>query len=167
MIDSELLIQLWHQHAARLLLIVRSMGEPAEDAVQEAFIALATQRDVPLQPLSWLLRVAVNALRSNQRSDLRRIKREQQAACLSIDWFQTSSIDDQLDSQVVTDALRTLEPKTRSILVMHLWGEMTFAEIAEITQSSRSSIHRKYHDGLNQIRSQVESRPRNGSSHDE
>jgi len=35
---GEQVVEAWDQHADRLLLIARSIGEPAEDAVREAFV---------------------------------------------------------------------------------------------------------------------------------
>ena len=37
-LDPNQLNEAWDQHADRLLLIARSLGEPAEDAVREAFV---------------------------------------------------------------------------------------------------------------------------------
>ena len=38
MLDPDKLTEIWDQHADRLLLIARSIGGPAEDAMQEAFV---------------------------------------------------------------------------------------------------------------------------------
>ena len=38
MIHYEQLVSAWNDYADRLLLIIRAFGDPAEDAVQEAFI---------------------------------------------------------------------------------------------------------------------------------
>ena len=52
MLDPETLTAVWDQHADRLLLVARSTGGPAEDAVQEAFVALATQTQLPDDPMA-------------------------------------------------------------------------------------------------------------------
>ena len=84
LIDPADLRELWHHHADRLLLIARSMGDGAEDAVQEAFVALARQPAPPQDPLAWLVRVARNAILQYRRAGGRRRQRESVA---SQRWF--------------------------------------------------------------------------------
>lgn len=49
--------RLYRQHAPALRLYARQWPGVAEDAVQDAFVALATQSPPPNQVLSWLFRV--------------------------------------------------------------------------------------------------------------
>ena len=146
--------RLFELHADRLVLIARSLGEPAEDAVQEAFIALASQKSLPDDVFAWLVRVARNRLiqwqrQAKKRRDLLREHSVQQ------DWFdgEVVWIDRRLDAKEVTQALCEIEPTTREVIVMHLWGEMTFDQIAETTGLSRSSAHRAYQQGIERLRS--------------
>lgn len=76
MIEATTLAELWDDHSDRLLLIARSIGGPAEDAVQEAFVALASQAIMPTDPMAWLVRVTRNRLLQWHRSGKRRRTRE-------------------------------------------------------------------------------------------
>ncbi len=38
---------------------------------------------------------------------------------------------------------------------MHIWGEMTFEQIASITGKSRSTTHRCYVEGLSELRQKL------------
>ena len=115
-------------------------------------MALAAQTDVPEQPLAWMVRVARNSLRRQHRSDVRRRKRERTAAQV---WFTDRSSgdpDQAIDAAAAaTLALRAIPSPAREIIVMHLWGEMTFGEIASVTEYSKAAVHRHYHDGLRQL----------------
>ncbi len=147
-IDAAILAELWDEHADRLLLIARSIGGPAEDAVQEAFVALATQPAVPADPMAWLVRVTRNRLLQWYRRDRRRKERE--AAVGMRPWFDDESkpAGQKLDAAEVTEALRSLPSPDREIIVMHLWGEMSFESIAAVVGGSRAKAHRTFGRGL-------------------
>ena len=160
MIDPSQLSEFWDQYASRLLLIARSFGDDAAtDAVQEAFVSLATQHKCPDDPLSWLVRVTRNHLLQRIRRNTRRrnIESKQQ----DVSWFEEDDIwiarlQNSLDGQAVTSALLRLSSPEREIIVMHLWGEMTFADIAGIVELSRATTHRAYERGLVQLREQFQ-----------
>src|SRR5690606_16118238 len=128
-------------------------SQDAEDAVQEAFISLVTQAALPEDPLAWLVRVTRNQLLQWRRSHGRRQRREQDRDARrepAAAWLvhPQLAIDRQLDGRAVTEALAQLPEDQRQIIVMHLWGEMTFERIAGVLNVSRSSVHRLYGRGL-------------------
>ncbi|QDT11868.1 RNA polymerase sigma factor [Stieleria marina] len=153
MIEPAVLASLFNEHADRLLLVARSMGEPAEDAVQEAFVALATQAIVPAEPMAWLVAVVRNHLRQSYRSNGRRQQREFRLPVMN--WFQsTPQIDTKIDGQTVSAALQRCPSPDREIVVMHLWGEMTFQSIGEIVGMSRAKAHRVFQKQIGQLQEQ-------------
>jgi RNA polymerase sigma-70 factor (ECF subfamily) len=151
-IDATTLAEIWDAHADRLVLIARSIGGPAEDAVQEAFIALAGQSELPRDPLAWLVRVTRNQLLQNHRRNRRRRTRES-VAC-DPPWFDCEilSVDRRLDAREVTAALLAISSPAREVIVMHLWGEMTFESIAEVIGVSRASAHRAFVGGIETLK---------------
>jgi RNA polymerase sigma factor (sigma-70 family) len=161
-IDPIRLREIWNAHSDRVTLIARAMADPtdsqnAEDAVQEAFISLATQTALPDDPLAWLVRVTRNQLLQWRRSHGRRQRREHNRHnhCEPATTWLTHpqlAIDRQLDARAVTEALVQLPEDQRQIIVMHLWGEMTFERIAGVLNMSRSSVHRLYGRGLEQLK---------------
>lgn len=160
-LDPQTLSRLWRQHVDRLLLVARAVGEPAEDAVQEAFLQLARQPALPDDPMAWLVRVTRNQLLQWHRSGTRRTARERSLARGEqiTPWLKSdrSDLDDSLDAALVTARLQELPETIREVIVMHLWGELTFQQIADVTGGSRSSIHRLYQHGLTQLRCRFES----------
>ena len=156
MVPPDELSRLWHQHAARLLLIARAIGEPAEDAVQEAFIRLAQQRRAPDEPLAWLVSVARNQLIQWHRSGVRRDRRNQQAAAARGWFFVDADQADRLDADELADALKRLPDDQREIVVMHLWGELSFERIAETVSLSRATAHRRYVEAIQTLRARFD-----------
>lgn len=147
---------MWNQHADRLLLIVRGFGEPAEDAVQEAFVRLAAQDEVPEETLAWLVRVARNQLLQWWRSDARSRNREQERGH-AIEWFAEGMLDDALDAATVTEGLQQLCEVNRAALMMHIWGGLSFEQIAAILGVSRSTAHRHYMRAMEELRAKFQS----------
>ncbi|MEM8666396.1 MAG: sigma-70 family RNA polymerase sigma factor [Planctomycetota bacterium] len=152
MIGASDLTATWDQFADRLLLIARSMGGSAEDAVQEAFIVLARQPEMPDNPLAWLVAVCRNLQRESHRRERRRRARESRVG--RQEWFDrdVNLVDSQLDAGAVTEALMRLSSPTREIIVMRVWGEMTFESIADVVELSRATVHREFHDGLKKLK---------------
>lgn len=156
MIDPTELTEIWDQYADRLLLISRSMGASAEDAVQEAFVALARQASMPEDPLAWMVTVCRNYQRTVYRRTLRRRKRESEVGRHG--WFdrEVNVVDSRLDARSVTEALMKLSSPTREIIVMRLWGEMTFDAIADVVELSRATVHREFRQGLATLKNNFE-----------
>ena len=153
MISPETLESIWNQHANRLVLIARSIGEPAEDAVQEAFISLALQQQVPNNVVAWMVCVIRNQINSWRRAGTNRQKREE-AVSNGRDWF--SPTVDPLSTDDLMNGLQRLPDLQRQLVVMRHWGELTFDQIEEILGNSRSSLHREYQSGMTALRKHFE-----------
>ncbi len=145
--------RLMDEHAAALVLFARQWCAAAEDVVQEAFIKLAAQRKPPDNPVGWLYRVVRNGSLSANRSARRR-QRHEAVAARTEDWF-TANVDADLDGADAAAALQALPLEQREIIVAHLWGGLTFDEIAELTGTSSSTAHRWYLAGLTALRERL------------
>jgi RNA polymerase sigma-70 factor (ECF subfamily) len=141
-------------HAAALVLYARQWCSVPEDIVQEAFVKLVAQRPVPHEPVAWLYRVVRNQAISAARSQRRRQRHESAAAARTPAWFHPTDAAG-LDAEAVMAALNGLPLEQREIIVAHLWGGQTFAQIAELTGSSSSTVHRWYLQGLTTLRERL------------
>ncbi len=152
MLDPSHLSKLWDAHSAKLLLVARAMGDSAEDAVQEAFVELACQVELPEDIFAWLVRVARNRQLQWLRSGTRRRQRESYR--YSPSWFDgvSHAVDQQLDALQITEALQALATQEREVIVMHLWGELSFEAIADLTGLSRASANRIFHQGIQELK---------------
>lgn len=156
-IAPESLCEIWDRCRDRLALIARGFGEGSDDAVQEAFIELAKQRHPPAEPMAWLVRVTRNRMLDRHKTEKRRRSREQHYAetkQASFPWV-TPPVGDQLieseSRQRLDDCLKQLPMAEREVVVMHVWGEMSFTQIAEATDRSSSGCHRDYHNAIKKI----------------
>lgn len=145
------LAELVDQHAAVLAMLARTRCDSPDDVVQEAFIALAAAEPPPAEPRAWLFSAVRRRAISAARSAARRRKHESQAAQPSTTWF-TTSVDNRLDAQAVTSKLIELPAAEREIVVLRLWSGLTFREIADVVESSSSSVQRTYEAALQKLR---------------
>jgi RNA polymerase sigma factor (sigma-70 family) len=147
----ELLGQLLSEHAAALTLFARQWCRAPEDVVQEAFLRLAGQRETPRDPAAWLFAVVRNSAISAGRAESRRRRHEAAAAEMISPWFEVVDAEN-ADSQVVARGLSQLPLEEREVIVAHVWGGLTFAQIAELVGGSTSTVHRRYQAGLQTLR---------------
>jgi RNA polymerase sigma factor (sigma-70 family) len=153
-VGPELLGRLVDAHAAALVLYARQWCAAPEDVVQEAFLKLAAQRTAPDNPVPWLYRVVRNAALSAARSDRRRQRHEAVAAARTPAWFAAPDAAG-LDAEAATAALQSLPAGQREVIVAHLWGGLTFEQIADVAGCSSSTAHRWYLSGLTALRERL------------
>jgi RNA polymerase sigma factor (sigma-70 family) len=152
MMDPTWLGQLLDEHGPGLTLYARQWCVAPEDAVQEAFLKLVAQKKLPDQVVPWLYRVVRNTAISMIRSAQRQRNYETQAARQQPAWFVAGD-HGSLDAETVKVALEKLPTDQREVITLHLWGGLTFAEIAQIVNSSSSTVHRWYLAGMEGLRS--------------
>ena len=151
----EQLAELVDRHAAALVLYARQWCSSPEDVVQGAFLKLAAQRTPPDALVPWLYRVVRNGAIDAGRAARRRQKYEAQAATQAPGWFEPSDDPTGLDARAAAAALAELPGDIREIMVAHLWGGLTFEQIAETVGGSASTAYRRYAAGLAALRHQM------------
>jgi RNA polymerase sigma-70 factor (ECF subfamily) len=135
------------QLAPGLLLFARQWARSAadaEDIVQEAFVRFwRKQHDIANRGLLYAMvrSIALDSL----RRDSRRARRESAVVSESDRTVQPMfEIEDETQRALVA-ALDLLPNEQREVLVMKIWNELTFAEIAsalEISQNTAASRYR-------------------------
>jgi RNA polymerase sigma-70 factor (ECF subfamily) len=152
--SPEQLGRLVAQHGAALTLYARQWCAAPEDVVQEEFVKLMTQQQPVRDPAAWLYRVVRNAAISAGRTEQRRRRHEATAAQRGAPWFRNDP-DGALDAEAAAAALEGLPPEQREAIVAHLWGGLTFEQIAEVARCSSSTAHRWYLAGLSALRARL------------
>ncbi len=153
--DPELLGHLLDRHSAALELYARQWCETPEDVVQEAFLKLAGQGAPPSHPAAWLFRVVRNGAIAAGRSAMRRRRHEARAAIGVTPWFEPAGEGGILDPETAAAELRALPIEQREVIVAHLWGGLTFEQIADVAGCSSSTAHRTYSAGIATLRSRL------------
>ena len=122
---------------------------PAEDIVQEAFLKLMKQKVFPDNPVAWLYTTVRNLSNNEHRSHHRRKRREREA---SKDLFEVPETEQKEEIEALIHKLELLDLEYREVIVAKIWGGLTFEEIAAMTGTSRSTVHRKWQEGIRRLR---------------
>lgn len=149
------LADLVERYAAALVLYARQWCACPEDVVQAAFLKLVSIRTPPDNLLPWLYRVVRNGAIDASRAARRRSRYEAAAADSAPKWFSPSYDPTGLDARQAALALADLPPETREIIVAHIWGGLTFEQIAEAVGSSAATCYRRYAAGLDVLRQKL------------
>jgi len=149
---------LWTQYAPRLLLFARQQTprlSEAEDIVQDAFVRYwRTQQANPsLSPdllFAMVRRIAIDYARRNRA----RCARESQADGLpgpTDIWF-VDPVEERERKEEIEKALRSLPSEQREVLVLKIWGELTFEQIGKTLDISPHTAASRYRYGLGQLK---------------
>ncbi len=144
-------------HAAALILFARQWCTAPEDVVQDAFLKLVAARERPRDVLAWLYRVVRNGAIDSGKMARRRSNREGAVARRSLDasrWFVEPDVEG-LDAETVVAALQRLPIEQRETIVAHLWGGLTFEQIALIAGCSASTAFRRFSAGIESLRKEL------------
>jgi RNA polymerase sigma-70 factor (ECF subfamily) len=157
--DSDRLGSLMDRLAAALELYARQWCDAPEDVVQDAFVKLATQTRPPLNPTAWLFRTVRNGAINAGIAGTRRKRHETAAASAAVSWFEEGASTPygamHIDPDSAQAALASLPGDQREVIVAHVWGGLTFEQVAELAGISTSTAHRLYHTGLIAMRERL------------
>jgi RNA polymerase sigma factor (sigma-70 family) len=141
------------RHGASLILFARQWCRTPEDVVQDAFIKLVALRQPPKDAVPWLYRVVRNGALDSGKTARRRQQRETVVA-RETRWFVEPEMDG-LDAETAVAALQRLSIEEREPIVAHLWGGLSFEQIAEIANCSASTAFRRYSAGIENLRKEM------------
>ena len=154
-IDSELLGRLLDEHGPALALYAAQWTDAADDCVQEALVELARQAAVPEHVVAWLYRVVKHRALNAARSAMRRRKREAETSERRSHATAFAGADP-VKALIVAEALERLDADHREVVVMRVWGGLSYEEVAAATGTSTSTAHRRYQEALAQLRQILE-----------
>ena len=145
-----------HQHAPRLLLYARQQARTeadAQDLVQEAMLeGWRRQREGAPPPLALVFATIRRRAIDLARSDNRRDRRETAAVELSPQCWFDSKPEQREFNQLIENAMRQLPDIYREVITLKIWGELTFAEIADLTSIPLNTAASRYRYGLMELR---------------
>jgi RNA polymerase sigma factor (sigma-70 family) len=151
--SAALLGRLLDEHGASLALYAAQWTDAADDSVQEALVELARQPVVPEHVVAWLYRVVKHRALNAARGARRRREREARVAESRL---AGATRQDALLGATIVDALEQLAEQDREIVVMRIWGGLTFEEVAAALSISTSTAHRTYQLALSRLRDHLE-----------
>jgi RNA polymerase sigma-70 factor (ECF subfamily) len=123
----------------------------AADVTQEAFLKLAAGGRPPRDVRAWLFRTVRNAALNELRRRRTGARYAPDLAARHRPWFEPL-LDDALDARAACEALAAMPPEAGELIVMRIWGQMTFGQIAEVTGEAVSTVHGRYAAALAELR---------------
>ena len=148
------------RHGPAMLLLarqwVRSRAD-AEDVVQDAFLRFWRTRDRADDPVAYLYACVKRAALDWHRGGQRRARREQAVAGSRPEAGQdepmlTSPLEREERRAAVEAALEMLPESQREVLVMKVWAQLTYPQIAEALGVPPDTAASRYRYGLAKLR---------------
>jgi len=142
-------------HGPKLLLFARQKARceaDAQDLVQEAVVECWQRSGNSPPPLPLVFATIQRRAIDRARQEDRRARRELAvAADQSQPWFEPDLENREL-SQAIQAALAALPTEQREVITLRVWGELTFAEIAQVLGIPANTAASRYRYGLATLR---------------
>ena len=159
---SDLLERLVRRHSVRLLtFICRLVGDRhrGEELFQDVFLTVWTKRQQyqyprPFRP--WLYAIAVNKCRESLRR--RPLPAgpfgDQDPASADATPCEEAMASEQ--ASLLLRAVNRLSPQQRAVVMLRVWDELSYAEIAEVVGCTEVTVRSHMHLGLAALRKELE-----------
>ena len=165
--NREALEVLIRRHATPLLLFIQRMvGDRhlGEDLFQEVFLAIWRKRNRygsgrPFKP--WLYAIALNQCRAafrRQRSAAPLSLDDEHLACVAAGRAPLETAIAGETAALVAHAVTLLPPQQRAVVVLRLWQQLSYAEIAGVLDCTQATVRSHMHLGLCTLRKYLEPR---------
>ncbi len=152
----------YRELAPKLLLFARqwcSEAADAEDVVQTAFVKFWKRQPNAGREHYPLLFAAVRSTALDLiRGTERRARREAEPAVTVLRedaTFFDCTVEQREDAALIENALRGLPAEQREVLVLRVWGGLTFAEIAATLDASINTVAARHRYALEALRRQL------------
>jgi RNA polymerase sigma-70 factor (ECF subfamily) len=142
----------YHEHGGALLLFgIALTGDRgrAQDAVHQIFLKLLEYSD--LGQIAAVRTFLFVALRNTIISDIRRRGRDVPLEFDDGSWFE-SPHRDYVEELGVRRALAKLPEDQREVTILHIWGGLTFAQVAEVLGINSNTAAARYRYALAKLR---------------
>lgn len=141
------------RHAAALVLFARqwsASAADAEDAVQSGFLRFWKTRGRARDEVAYLYACIRSAALDLGRGERRRTGREQNVTRVDEPAFDYTAQRAERESQIAA-ALEQLPADQREVVVMHIWGGLTFAQIGAALGVPLNTAASRYRQALSRL----------------
>lgn len=143
------------QYAPKLLLFARQQTRceaDAQDVVQEAVVECWRQQK-GFPPIAGMVFATIRrrAIDLGRRSTRRAVREAVVMDQISEAWFD-GEVEERERSRLIQEAMSKLSNNYREVVTLKVWGELTFAEIADVLGISANTAASRYRYGLAELR---------------
>ena len=142
------------RHLTTLILLARQWvprHADAEDVVQEAFIRFWRSRHRVTDPATFVYACVKHLALDWQRHRKRQSRREEAAARSELTSFFAGPLE-QSERSVAIEAAAAYSPQAqREVLVLRIWGGLSFPQIAEALQITDNTAKSRYRYALDRL----------------
>ena len=146
------------RHGPALVLLARAWvptRADAEDVVQDAFVRFWRARARAADPTAYLFACVKRGAQDWLRARGRQVRRETAAARPEGEPLFDGPLEQAERRAAVAAALATLPEAQREVLVMKVWGGLTFAQIGEALGVSPNTAASRYRYALERLSGQL------------
>jgi len=146
------LVDLTSQRLLRLAVTVTRNQHDAEDAVQSVLVRVASRPSLLVaaeSPWAYLLQMV-----RNEALVIGRRKQRMISGSSLIDLITHCKVDElerEETHRAIWSALRTLPTEQAEVVVLKIWEEMTFAEIAQLLATSPNTVASRYQYAMTKL----------------
>jgi RNA polymerase sigma-70 factor (ECF subfamily) len=147
------------RHGAALVLFARQWAPnraDAEDIVQEAFIRFWRSRERVTEPISYLYASVKHCALDWHRGRNRQMKRETLVARPEAEALFAGPAEQEERRAAIEAKLSELPEAQREVLVLMIWGGLSFQQIAKTLQISANTAASRYRYALAKLREQLQ-----------
>ena len=142
---------LYRQHGAALLLFASTMSgdrSRAQDALHQVFLKLIQTGSLSraVDKKAYLFASVRNAVLNDSYLQRRDVTIEADSI-----WFNPPDRDYAAE-QNLRRALSVLPQDQREVIVLHVWGELTFSQIGDLLNASSNTVASRYRYALDKLR---------------
>ncbi len=120
----------------------------AEDAVHDALLAVASVKTQPDDLKAYVFRVIRNKAILYNKQSKRCVNEAPEKEFIAT---ETLDNDQKIFVSQVLKQIEALEPNQQQVLIMKIFAELTFKEIAEIMECPMNTVASWYRRGMNQL----------------
>ena len=146
------------RHGAALLLFARQWAAcraDAEDVIQDAFVRFWRLRQGVADPAAYLYACVKHCALDRHRQRKRQSLREETVARPEEEsWFSDRPERDEREAAIEA-ALQDLPDSQREVLVLKIWGGLTYQQVADALRISANTAASRYRYALDKLREQL------------
>jgi RNA polymerase sigma-70 factor, ECF subfamily len=142
------------EQAPRLILFARQWvpcHADAEDVFHTAFVRFWRHRERVRDPIPFLYACVRSTAINWRRGRSRREKHERDLQPQPLFAMVKCHLSDVETNEAIERALGKLSDREREVIVMRIWGELTFPQIGEVLSVSPSTADTRYRSGLKRL----------------